>query len=75
MKKSDGARRLIPAALLPGAALVLMTGVSSAAPIFHFANYTYLHEEGFSDIWNRLHSGRRPSMWCKNGFASRHLIG
>jgi len=57
MKKSDGARRLIPAALLPGAALVLMTGVSSAAPIFHFANYTYLHEEDFSYIWNRLHSG------------------
>ena len=44
MTKRVGARQLILAVLLPGAALVL-AGVCEADFIFHVANYTYLHEE------------------------------
>ncbi len=55
MTKMDGARRLVQALMLPGAALVLV-GVSEADFIFHVANYTYLHEEDLPPQ-NRLQSG------------------
>lgn len=55
MMKSWGARRLVSAVLLPGAAVVL-SGVSEADVIFHVENFTYLHEEGIP-LWNRLQTG------------------
>ncbi len=55
MTKWVGARQVILAAILPGAALVL-AGVSEADFIFHVANYMYLHEEELF-IHNYLSSG------------------